>query len=120
MPDDSAGTPDPEARLLTLRGDANADNDPAPYLVTSVRIVLWSFPGAARFVVWSSQPQVLAAVTLVASALVTWAFWPRTPRRRDDVADEPTGGPADDDTDPQVTASDQDERPTDGPQVSRP
>ncbi|TFD46204.1 signal peptidase I [Cryobacterium frigoriphilum] len=70
-----------EARLITMRGDANATDDPAPYTVTSVRAVLGSMPGLAHVVVWMSNPLVLGAIALGASVLVTWAFWPRTPRR---------------------------------------
>jgi signal peptidase I len=76
-----------ESRLLTMRGDANASEDPAPYDVTHVRLVLTWMPGWAQIVVWFSNPLVLGALTLAATALVGWAFWPRdddtrTPRAR--------------------------------------
>lgn len=68
-------------RLLTLRGDANAADDPFPYPVTSVRTVLFSVPGVAAVVVALGDPVVLGALTVAATTLVVWAFWPRTPRR---------------------------------------
>lgn len=66
-----------ESRTITMRGDANAADDPLPYTVTSAREVLLSVPHLAKAVVWFSNPWVLGALTLAASALVTWAFWPR-------------------------------------------
>ena len=69
------------SRTITLRGDANPSDDIAPYVVQSVRIVWWSIPGWARIVVWFSNPFVLGGLTLGATALVTWAFWPRDPDR---------------------------------------
>jgi signal peptidase len=68
-------------RTITLRGDANPTDDIAPYVVSSVRIVWWSVPGWARVVVWFSDPFVLGGLTLGATVLVTWAFWPRDPDR---------------------------------------
>ena len=70
-------------RLLTLRGDANTAEDPFPYPVTSVRTVLFSVPGVARVVVALGDPVVLGGLTVAATALVVWAFWPRLPRRAD-------------------------------------
>lgn len=66
---------------LTLRGDANPTNDPLPYNVTHVRIVLWSVPGIAHGIVAMGNPLVLGGLTLAATALVVWMFWPRTPKR---------------------------------------
>ncbi len=62
---------------ITLRGDANATEDPAPYLVSTVRIVMFSVPGLAYAVAAASNPLVLGAITLGAAGIVTWAFWPR-------------------------------------------
>ncbi|HWM34873.1 MAG TPA: signal peptidase I [Pseudolysinimonas sp.] len=74
---DGAGS----TRALTLQGDANPVEDPAPYLVERVRLVWAWVPGWANVVVWFSNPAVLGALTLGATALVTWAFWPRDERR---------------------------------------
>ncbi|GAA1315486.1 hypothetical protein GCM10020360_17920 [Nonlabens tegetincola] len=72
-----------ESRTITMRGDANDAEDPAPYEVTDARRVLGSVPHLARVVVWFSNPWVLGAMTLGAATLVTWAFWPREPRDRE-------------------------------------
>jgi signal peptidase len=65
------------ATSITLRGDANPTDDVAPYVVKTVRIVWTWVPGWARVVVWFSNPLVLGSLTIGATALVTWAFWPR-------------------------------------------
>jgi signal peptidase len=65
------------SRLLTLRGDANPVNDPAPYDVSHVRIVLASVPHLATVIIAVSHPFVLGGITVAAGLLVTWAFWPR-------------------------------------------
>ncbi|WP_167132167.1 signal peptidase I [Paramicrobacterium chengjingii] len=64
-------------RSITMQGDANDYPDPAPYEVTHVRTVLWSVPAIANVIVWMSNPFVLGGLTIGASILVTWAFWPR-------------------------------------------
>jgi signal peptidase len=66
-----------ETRTITLRGDANPTDDAAPYVVNSVREVWTWVPGWASVVVWFSNPLVLGGLTLGATGLVTWAFWPR-------------------------------------------
>lgn len=65
---------------LVLRGDANAENDPAPYDVTRVRLVFASVPGGAQVISALSSPLFLGGATLAATALVAWAFWPREGR----------------------------------------
>lgn len=70
------------ARTVTLKGDANLSEDPEPYVVSTVRIVLASVPGLAYVVIWFSNPWVLAGLTLSCSVLVMWAFWPRGERKR--------------------------------------
>lgn len=83
-----AAGPTPAERTITMRGDANDAEDPAPYVVTQGRIVLGSVPGLAHVIVWLSSPWVLGGLTLSAAALVMWAFWPRgeprqaAPRKR--------------------------------------
>ncbi|MDQ0895239.1 hypothetical protein [Agromyces ramosus] len=67
-------------RELTLRGDANPVDDPMPYRVTTVRVVLFAIPGIATTIAALGQPLVLGGLTLGATTLVVWAFWPRTPR----------------------------------------
>ncbi|MFP7834758.1 signal peptidase I [Marisediminicola sp. LYQ134] len=80
----SDGAVEPGAtRVITMRGDANETDDPAPYSVSSVRSVLWSVPHLAYTVQWFSNPVVLGSITAGAAALVTWAFWPRRAGARD-------------------------------------
>lgn len=68
-----------ESRTITMRGDANESEDPAPYTVTEARRVLYSIPGLAKVIVWFSNPWVLGGLTIGAAGLVTWAFWPKRP-----------------------------------------
>lgn len=70
-------------RVITMRGDANVDEDPFPYTVRSVRIVLFSIPGIATVIVAMGNPYVLGGITVAAALLVFWAFWPRGVRRGD-------------------------------------
>lgn len=65
------------ARTITMKGDANTEPDPAPYVVDQVRLVLWSVPGLAPPVAASANPMVLGGTTLAVSALVTWVLWPQ-------------------------------------------
>ncbi len=69
-------------RVITMRGDANAADDPYAYTVSSVRTVLFSVPGTATVIVALGDPYVLGVLTIAASVLVVWAFWPRTPGGR--------------------------------------
>lgn len=64
--------------ILTLRGDANPVDDPAPYTVSTVRVVLVSVPGLAVAVVVMSNPWALGAVTVAVASFITWYFWPRS------------------------------------------
>ncbi|MFJ4027415.1 signal peptidase I [Paenarthrobacter sp. NPDC089989] len=70
-----------EARTITMKGDANAEPDPAPYVVDRVRVVLWSVPGLAYPLAAAAHPVVLGATTVAVAALVTWVLWPRSRRR---------------------------------------
>lgn len=70
---------DPATGEVTFRmkGDANDAPDVEPYSATDVKRVLFSIPGAAHVVQWFSNPYVLGGLTLGATVLVVWAFWPR-------------------------------------------
>lgn len=61
---------------LVLQGDANDAPDPTPYVVQTVRTVLFSVPGAAYVIAWLDDPIVLAGLTLAIALLVAWVFWP--------------------------------------------
>ena len=86
----------PGERLLTLRGDANAHDDLAPYPVSTVRIVRFSVPGIAPVIVAFGNPIVLGGITIGVAGLVIWAFWPRGRRPLGhDGSDGGGGDPAD-------------------------
>lgn len=70
-------TTDGDQVTFTMQGDANADPDPAPYTTDTVRLVLFSVPGVATVISSMQDPVVLGVITVLAAALVTWAFWPR-------------------------------------------
>lgn len=60
-----------------LRGDANEGKDPEPYTATTVRTVMFSIPGVAPILQQWRNPFLLGGITIAASLLVVWAFWPR-------------------------------------------
>ena len=62
---------------VEMKGDANDSPDAQPYEVTEVKKVLWHAPGLAFVVAAVSQPKYMAGITVAASILVVWAFWPR-------------------------------------------
>lgn len=70
------------ARTLTVKGDANRAEDPAPYTVDSVKRVIFAVPGIAPLVAQASNPLVLGTTTVVMAGVVTWAFWPRRDRAK--------------------------------------
>lgn len=83
---------DGSTATFRMQGDANDDPDPEAYRADEVRIVVGSVPGVARVVVWFQDPFVLGGLTLAATAIVVWAFWPRR-------ADHPSSGETDTDSD---------------------
>lgn len=75
---------DSGAVTFSMRGDANDVDDPEPYTAETVRRVFFSAPGVAPVIQWFQNPVVLGGLTIGATILVVWAFWPRDsePRRR--------------------------------------
>lgn len=67
---------------IEMKGDANTSPDASPYEVTEVKKVLWHVPNLAYAVAAVSQPKYMAGITIAASLLVVWAFWPRTQKFR--------------------------------------
>lgn len=67
---------------IEMQGDANPSPDSQPYEVTEVKKVLWHAPGLAYVVSTVSKPIYMAAITVAASLLVVWAFWPRAQKQR--------------------------------------
>jgi len=84
-----------DARVITMRGDANDADDPFPYPVEHVRRVVFAVPGAASVIAGMGNPWVLGSVTVAATALVVAVFWPRRRRAEASVSASP---PADDDS----------------------
>lgn len=66
-----------QERIIRMQGDANTTEDPHPYTITDARRVLFSVPGLAQPLNQMNNPYVLGGITLGATVLVTWAFWPR-------------------------------------------
>lgn len=94
---------EPELRRITMRGDANAVDDPFPYDVERVRVVVFSVPGIAPVIAAAGTPPVLATVTVVATLLVVAMFWPRRRPAR--------GAPVDASGDAVATSPDAETRP---------
>lgn len=67
----------PQERVITMQGDANDSPDASPYAITEGKVMLGSAPGMASFINQLGNPYVLGGITLAASVLVGWAFWPR-------------------------------------------
>ena len=60
-----------------MKGDANEAKDPELYTADTVRKVIFSVPGIAPVLQKFRDPFVLGGITIAASLLVVWAFWPR-------------------------------------------
>ena len=84
-----------DERVITMRGDANEQDDVAPYAITTARIVLFSVPGIAPLIASFGDPRVLGGLSIGAALLVGWAFWPRradgAERAREELAPEGRG-----------------------------
>lgn len=62
---------------LVLRGDANTTNDPQPYRVRRVGLVLGGIPFGGTAFAAVQSPLGLGVATVVVALLVLWAWWPR-------------------------------------------
>ena len=78
----TADPADPEARIVELRGDANASNDLAPYTITEAKRVVASFPGFGIALAVMRSPFFLALTTVTVALLTIWAFWPQPRHNR--------------------------------------
>ena len=85
-------TTDPSTGAVTfdMKGDANAEKDPDPYTTETVRKVMFSVPGIAPILQQWRNPFLLGGITIAASLLVVWAFWPR---RGDDLDESDESSP---------------------------
>ncbi|GAA4476525.1 hypothetical protein GCM10023190_14200 [Enteractinococcus fodinae] len=75
------------AVTFVMRGDANDFDDQDPYTATTVQRTFFSIPGVAPVIQQLQNPLVLGGLTLGASALVIWAFWPRNGGSQPDAED---------------------------------
>jgi signal peptidase len=62
---------------LVLRGDANTVDDPEPYQVARVGLVIGGIPFGGGALVAVQSPPGLGVATVVVATLVLWAWWPR-------------------------------------------
>lgn len=69
----------PEARSLTMQGDANATVDRLPYIVTEARKVVFSVPKLGHGLMLLQSSLGIGVMTLIAGTLTIWAFWPKNP-----------------------------------------
>lgn len=67
----------PEGRIIQMQGDDNPHPDPFPYHVEEVKLLFWSRPDWGHHVARLADPRTLGLVTIVATVIVVWAFWPR-------------------------------------------
>lgn len=75
------------AVTFEMRGDANAEKDPDLYTAEVVRKVMFSVPGVAPVLQKWRNPYLLGGITVAASLLVVWAFWPRRGDDEDESKD---------------------------------
>jgi signal peptidase len=64
--------------FLTMKGDANASEDPVRYNVQSAKKLLYSIPEFGYWVMKLRNPWFMGLCTVAMASLVTWTFWPRT------------------------------------------
>jgi signal peptidase len=62
---------------LVLRGDANATDDPQPYRVQRVGLVLGGIPFGGSALATLQSPAGFGTATVAVTLLVLWAWWPR-------------------------------------------
>ncbi len=63
-------------RTLTLKGDANATTDATPYAVRTVGLVVGGIPWGGEIVAFLRSPIGLGLLTVLATMVVLWAWWP--------------------------------------------
>lgn len=71
---------EPDARSLTLQGDANQVADTARYVVTKADRVIASAPSVGRVVIWLKDPVVMVCLSFFVAGAIVWAFWPSVRR----------------------------------------
>lgn len=66
------------SRELILKGDANDDADPRPYVVTKAGLVVAGFPWGGQVIDFLRSPLALGLITAIIALLVLRAFWPQS------------------------------------------
>lgn len=61
---------------LTLRGDANETDDPHPYLVERVGLMIVGVPWGGQMAEFVRSPVGMGVLTVLFSSLVLWVLWP--------------------------------------------
>ena len=79
-------------RELVLQGDDNAQPDLLPYVVTHAKRVVVAAPGLGHTLMLLQSPIGMGAMTVVAGALATWAFWPKPTASSNPADGEPAAG----------------------------
>lgn len=69
--------PNPLGAEIVLRGDANQVDDPEPYHVARVGLVLGGIPFGGSVLAAVQSPIGLGLGTVVVAGLGVWAWWPR-------------------------------------------
>jgi signal peptidase len=76
---------------LTLKGDANTTRDPAPYLVRTVGLVVGGVQWGGQVFADLRSTAGLAGLTVFATLVVLWAWWPTKPQHAGPAAEPATG-----------------------------
>lgn len=84
---------DPQARSLTLRGDANDAADLQPYVVQSASRVLMGAPVLGTVITTAKTPAVMLTSAVLIAFVIAWALWP-TPERTTRADTDPRPSPA--------------------------
>lgn len=77
---------DPDARMVTLKGDANPVEDSEVHLVKNVPRVAFIVPGGAYLLQFLGDPRMLIAIGLIALGLIIRAFFGHRLERANVVA----------------------------------
>lgn len=82
---------EPDARSLTLKGDANSIVDAQPYVVEEAPRVLIAAPQLGWLIIWSKSPVVTVVVSMIVAGVVAWGLWPNRRNRAPERTTETKG-----------------------------
>ncbi len=78
---------------LVLKGDANNQADPSPYVVSEAKLVLFHVPVLGYVVAWLSSTVAIFLGGVLAGSLLMLAFGPMRRRTKSDSQSETSTGP---------------------------